>query len=76
MIASRTRRFVLRSNLSLAIIICLLTLTGNFIPAVGFAQPPTAFRLTVWHHGDGESQLINAGGDLEDFGGVAVRPHG
>jgi 5'-nucleotidase len=29
------------------------------------------FRLTVLHNNDGESQLINAGSGLEDFGGIA-----
>ncbi|MDX1520144.1 MAG: bifunctional metallophosphatase/5'-nucleotidase, partial [Anaerolineae bacterium] len=29
------------------------------------------FTLTILHNNDGESQLINAGGDNVDFGGVA-----
>ena len=29
------------------------------------------FRLTILHNNDGESQLIDAGSGLEDFGGVA-----
>jgi 5'-nucleotidase len=29
------------------------------------------FTLTVLHNNDGESQLIDAGSDLEDFGGIA-----
>lgn len=29
------------------------------------------FWLTVLHNNDGESQLINAGAGLEDFGGIA-----
>ncbi len=29
------------------------------------------FRLTVLHNNDGESQLIDAGAGLEDFGGIA-----
>ena len=32
---------------------------------------PAAFRLTILHNNDGESQLINAGRGLEDFGGAA-----
>lgn len=31
----------------------------------------SGFRLTILHNNDGESQLINAGSGLEDFGGVA-----
>ena len=34
-------------------------------------SPDVAFWLTVLHNNDGESQLINAGEGLEDFGGVA-----
>ncbi len=30
-----------------------------------------SFTLTVLHNNDGESQLVNAGGGIEDFGGVA-----
>ncbi len=33
--------------------------------------PPTPFRLTILHNNDGESQLVNLGSGLEDFGGVA-----
>ena len=29
-----------------------------------------AFSLTILHNNDGESQLLNAGSDIEDFGGV------
>ncbi len=32
---------------------------------------PADFWLTILHNNDGESQLLNAGEDLEDFGGVA-----
>lgn len=34
-------------------------------------RPASAFGLTLLHNNDGESQLINAGAGLEDFGGVA-----
>ncbi len=33
--------------------------------------PPAFFRLTILHNNDGESQLVDLGSDLEDFGGVA-----
>ena len=33
--------------------------------------PKAKFTLTILHNNDGESQLINAGQGLEDFGGVA-----
>ncbi|RZV40947.1 MAG: ExeM/NucH family extracellular endonuclease, partial [Acidimicrobiia bacterium] len=32
---------------------------------------PTDFGLVIHHNNDGESQLVNAGSGLEDFGGVA-----
>jgi 5'-nucleotidase len=40
------------------------------------ADPPddydtAPFKLTVLHNNDGESQLVNAGSDLEDYGGAA-----
>ena len=33
---------------------------------------PAQFRLTILHNGDGESQLLDLGPGLEDFGGVAL----
>ncbi|MCB0163845.1 MAG: 5'-nucleotidase C-terminal domain-containing protein [Anaerolineae bacterium] len=35
------------------------------------AQEGGEFTLTILHNNDGESQLVNAGSDLADFGGVA-----
>src|SRR5690606_2391435 len=35
-------------------------------------QPtPSNLVLTIFHNNDGESQLINAGAGIEDFGGIA-----
>ena len=42
-------------------------LEGRFL----IKKPKPAFTLTVLHNNDGESQLIDAGSGLEDFGGVA-----
>ncbi len=39
--------------------------------AAGTASAQTDFYLHLLHHNDGESQLIDAGSGLEDFGGVA-----
>ena len=36
-----------------------------------FKQAEADYQLTVLHNNDGESQLINAGTGIEDFGGVA-----
>ncbi|NNF10088.1 MAG: bifunctional metallophosphatase/5'-nucleotidase, partial [Acidimicrobiia bacterium] len=50
------------------------------LAALLFAPPPATaadpvpgadFTLTLLHNNDGESQLVNAGSGLEDFGGVA-----
>ena len=35
------------------------------------SQPKVDFYLTVLHNNDGESQVVNAGSGLEDFGGAA-----
>ncbi|MDE2887038.1 MAG: 5'-nucleotidase C-terminal domain-containing protein [Gemmatimonadota bacterium] len=47
---------------TVVLLICLLTASG--------AASAGEFRLTILHNNDGESQLINAGEGLEDFGGV------
>ena len=39
--------------------------------ATPVAPEATAFRLTILHNNDGESQLVDLGPGLEDFGGVA-----
>lgn len=39
--------------------------------ATTMAGEGTNLTLTILHHNDGESQLVNLGGDLADFGGVA-----
>jgi 2',3'-cyclic-nucleotide 2'-phosphodiesterase (5'-nucleotidase family) len=54
-----------------------LALALVMVLAAGMAQaaPPASgevhFWLTVLHNNDGESQVIDAGGGLEDFGGAA-----
>ncbi|HYZ98049.1 MAG TPA: bifunctional metallophosphatase/5'-nucleotidase [Acidimicrobiales bacterium] len=63
----RTRRGV---SAGLAVLGMLATAVVAGAPA-GEAQPDDSFTLTVLHNNDGESQLINAGSELEDFGGVA-----
>ncbi|HYY76528.1 MAG TPA: hypothetical protein VE644_09445, partial [Gaiellaceae bacterium] len=48
----------------------VLTLTAGPATAAG-KKPAGDFWLTILHNNDGESQLLNAGAGLEDFGGVA-----
>jgi 5'-nucleotidase len=55
----------------------LVALVFSFVLAAG-PSPATAkteeevdFYLTILHNNDGESQVINAGSGLEDFGGAA-----
>lgn len=51
----------------------ILSLAAGVLPnaSAQASQPKVAFWLTVLHNNDGESDLINLGGGLEDFGGVA-----
>lgn len=57
-----------------AILVSVLLIT-MLAPASSLAAPPDPkkvdFWLTVLHNNDGESQVINAGSGLEDFGGAA-----
>ncbi len=60
-----------RKTVLLLVIVLLMVVTSTVS-----AQPdaPTArvrFWLTLLHNNDGESQVINAGAGLEDFGGAA-----
>jgi 5'-nucleotidase len=53
---------------------CLGMLVAAHAQGAGQPHPTESgahFRLTILHHNDGESQLLNAGGKLTDFGGVA-----
>ena len=59
----------LRLALALAALTLLFTLTAG--PAAAGTKPAGEFWLTILHNNDGESQLLNAGAGLEDFGGVA-----
>lgn len=52
------------------------TLVLSLVLAVGptpatAQQPKVDFYLTILHNNDGESQVVNAGSGLEDFGGAA-----
>ncbi len=52
----------------------LAALAASAVPVGAQEQPPPQqqnFTLTLLHFNDAESQLINAGTGLEDFGGVA-----
>ncbi|MCA9755553.1 MAG: 5'-nucleotidase C-terminal domain-containing protein [Candidatus Eisenbacteria bacterium] len=56
-------------------IVVLLMLIGAFhlltLGTAHAAGSEVAFRLTLLHSNDGESQLIDAGPGLEEFGGIA-----
>ena len=45
--------------------------TPTVVASPTASGPGEAFRLTILHHDNGNSKLINAGEGLEDFGGVA-----
>ena len=62
-----------RSRRLLAVLAVSALLTSIFT-ATATAEPkhdPHDFTLTILHNNDGESQLINAGSGIEDFGGAA-----
>lgn len=52
------------------VLLAVLLTLALVVSSVG-AQEGEEFTLTILHNNDGESQLVNAGSDLEDFGGVA-----
>ena len=51
--------------------LAMTVLAGSAVGAAFAGEGEVAFWLTVLHNNDGESQLIDAGSGLEDFGGVA-----
>jgi len=55
-------------QLKILLITVLFALVFSALPA---AAQGGGFTLVVLHNNDGESQLLNAGGDNADFGGVA-----
>ena len=62
-----------RARRLLAVLAVSALLTSIFA-ATATAEPghdPHDFTLTILHNNDGESQLISAGGGIEDFGGAA-----
>jgi 5'-nucleotidase len=64
-------KFAVRSYfVGLAVLLAAGLVLSGVSPAEG-KQPKPHFWLTVLHNNDGESQLIDAGSGLEDFGGAA-----
>ena len=53
------------------ILIVVLLPAGASFAAGNNPDPKVDFWLTILHNNDGESQVINAGAGLEDFGGAA-----
>jgi 5'-nucleotidase len=53
------------------LITLLLSLLVAAVPSAAAKGPKVDVWLTVLHNNDGESQVINAGSGLEDFGGAA-----
>ena len=52
----------------IVVVVILFALLSSAIPA---GAQGGDFTLVILHNNDGESQLIDAGGDNSDFGGVA-----
>jgi 5'-nucleotidase/UDP-sugar diphosphatase len=65
----------MKRRLTVYVILVSVLLITMVAPASSLAAPPDPekvdFWLTVLHNNDGESQVINAGPDLADFGGAA-----
>ncbi|HZD17568.1 MAG TPA: 5'-nucleotidase C-terminal domain-containing protein [Actinomycetota bacterium] len=67
-----SRRFaVVVTGLLLAATAVVLAPTDQGAAAPQPAKAKVAFWLTIAHNNDGESQLIDAGSGLEDYGGIA-----
>lgn len=65
---TRTKR---RTSLLLIVPALFAAMLATTAGSPASAKNPKPFTLTVLHNNDGESQLINAGQGIEDFGGVA-----
>jgi 5'-nucleotidase len=65
---SRKERARRRLVLALLVVSALVT---SMLGSTAVADPPQDFTLTILHNNDGESQLIDAGSGLADFGGAA-----
>jgi 5'-nucleotidase len=55
-----------------ALLVLALVPSGVSLAAGKNPDPKVDFWLTILHNNDGESQVINAGSGLEDFGGAAA----
>ncbi|MGI9602863.1 MAG: bifunctional metallophosphatase/5'-nucleotidase [Acidimicrobiales bacterium] len=71
--AVRSRPQPTRRLLIAFVVLALITagLVSSASPASSSGSSSRDFTLTVLHNNDGESQLIDAGSGIEDFGGVA-----
>jgi len=69
----RTRKKWPRLGRLLALLFVSALVASTFGTTATAAQrhDPHDFTLTILHNNDGESQLINAGSGIEDFGGAA-----
>ncbi len=66
------RRVPRRGLLVILVAVALVSAgLGTGTAAAGKADPAVDFWLTILHNNDGESQVVNAGSGLEDFGGAA-----
>jgi 5'-nucleotidase/UDP-sugar diphosphatase len=71
--SEQERSFIMNKKFRVVLsLIAILVLVMPIFPAQGaVADQDVDFYLTILHNNDGESQVINAGSDLEDFGGAA-----
>lgn len=61
-----------RSVIVMAVVLLFsMTVLVAAVSASSHRVPRVVYWLTVLHNNDGESEVVNAGGDLTDFGGAA-----
>lgn len=65
----------MRRKITIYVILLAIMVIAQVVPRFSLAAAPETkevqFYLTILHNNDGESQVINAGSGLEDFGGAA-----
>ncbi len=67
----RDRAGVPGGRRGIIVLVAAMALLASLLAGAASAGRDRPFTLTILHNNDGESQLINAGSGLEDFGGVA-----
>jgi 5'-nucleotidase/UDP-sugar diphosphatase len=62
---------ILLRRLSVVVAVAMLVAAAAAPVSAARSEPKVDFWLTILHNNDGESQVVDAGSGLEDFGGAA-----